>query len=145
MELSGIWEPNHPKSCYMHKDKGGKLTAGPVWDFDWETYVPMNWFRIKDALYYGRLFQDPKFRSVVKERWVKLSDDFRTLPDFIRSEAEYIRGSEKMNHQMWPIRANVIGSFINGDETMTFEDAVERMISSYEDKLNWMDKQIDRL
>ena len=140
MELSGIWEPNHPKSCYMHKDKGGRLTAGPVWDFDWETYMPMNWFRIKDALYYGRLFQDPKFRSVVKERWAKFSDDFRTLPDFIRSEAEYIRGSEKMNHQMWPIT-----QVVNQDEKLSFDDAVERMISAYESKLNWMDREISKL
>ena len=140
MELSGIWEPNHPKSCYMHKDKGGRLTAGPVWDFDWETYVPMNWFRIKDALYYGRLFQDPKFRSVVKERWAKFSDDFRTLPDFIRSEAGYIRNSEKMNHRMWPIT-----QVVNQDEKLSFDDAVARMISAYESKLNWMDREISKL
>ena len=140
MELTGIWEPNHPKSCYMHKDKGGRLTAGPVWDFDWETYVPMNWFRIKDALYYGRLFQDPKFKATVKERWAKFSDDFRTLPDFIRSEAEIIRASEKMNHEMWPIT-----QVVNQDEGLSFDDAVARMISAYESKLNWMDREISKL
>ena len=139
MELTGIWEPNHPKSCYMHKDKGGKLTAGPVWDFDWETYVPMNWFRIKDALYYGRLFQDPKFKTTVKERWEKFNADFRTLPDFIRSEAELIRGSEKMNHEMWPIT-----QVVNQDEGLSFDDAVDRMISAYESKLNWLDREISK-
>jgi hypothetical protein len=34
-ELAFNGEPNHPKSTYMHKDRNGKLKAGPVWDFDW--------------------------------------------------------------------------------------------------------------
>lgn len=57
---------------YMYKDKGGKLHAGPVWDFDWETFTPANWFVAKDALYYKRLFQDATFVERVKERWEML-------------------------------------------------------------------------
>lgn len=140
MELTGIWEPNHPKSTYMHKDKGGKLTMGPVWDFDWETYMPTTWYRIKDALYYGRLFQDPEFIALVKERWAVLKPEFETLPDYISSEAERIRSSEYMNHMMWPIT-----QVVNKDEGMSFDNAVESMISSYTAKLKWMDKEIGKL
>jgi len=140
MELTGIWEPNHPKSCYMHKDKGGKLTMGPVWDFDWETYMPMNWFRIKDALYYDRLFQDPYFKAKVKERWNMFESEFRALPEFIASEAERIRGSESMNHVLWPIT-----QVVNKDEHMSFEDAVESMIDAYNAKLEWMDNEIGKM
>lgn len=139
MELTGIWEPNHPKSCYMHKDKGGKLTAGPVWDFDWETYMSTTWWRIKEALYYDRLFQDEFFRIRVKERWNMFRDDFAALPEFIRSEAGKIAGSESINHKMWPI--NIV---VNQDEHLTFEQAVDRMISSYEAKLKWMEKEIGK-
>ena len=139
MELTGIWEPNHPKSTYMHKDKGGKLTMGPVWDFDWETYMPgnQNQYRIKTSLYYSRLFEDPYFVSKVKERWNMFEAEFRSLPQFIESEAERLAGSESMNHAMWPI-TNVV----NLDESLSFEAAVERMISAYEAKLNWMDNKI---
>ena len=140
MELTGIWEPNHPKSTYMHKDKGGKLTMGPVWDFDWETYMPMSWFRIKDALYYGRLFQDPEFVALVKERWTALKPEFATFPDYIRNKAEYIRSSEYMNNMMWPIT-----QVVNKDENMSFDDAVESMIASYIAKLDWMEKEIAKL
>ena len=139
MELTGIWEPNHPKSCYMHKDKGGKLTAGPVWDFDWETYMPTTWWRIKDALYYDRLFQDESFKARVKERWNMFRDDFATLPEFIRSEAAKIAVSEIFNHKMWPIN-----QVVNQDENLPFEEAVNRMISSYEAKLKWMEKEIGK-
>ncbi len=139
MELTGIWEPNHPKSCYMHKDKGGKLTAGPVWDFDWETYMSTTWWRIKETLYYDRLFQDESFKTRVKERWNMFRDDFAALPDFIRSEAEKIAGSEAINHKMWPITM-----VVNQDEHLSFEQAVDRMISSYEAKLKWMEKEIGK-
>lgn len=140
MELTGIWEPNHPKSTYMHKDKGGKLMMGPVWDFDWETYKPQTWFNISSSLYYGRLFQDSRFVAKVKERWEIYKDEYEKLPEYIRSEAERISGSEHMNHQMWPISQTV-----NGDESMSFEKAVERMISSYKGKFNWMDTEITRM
>lgn len=137
MELTGIWEPNHPKSTYMHKDKGGKLTMGPVWDFDWETYMPKNWFSINEALYYGRLFQDPRFVAKVKERWDIYKDGYEKLPEYIRSEAVRIDGSEYINSLMWPITQTV-----NRDENLSFEEAVDRMVTSYEERFDWMDSAI---
>lgn len=38
-ELAFNDEYKHPKSVYMYIDGLGKLTAGPVWDFDWQTFV----------------------------------------------------------------------------------------------------------
>lgn len=139
-ELARNWEPNHPKSTYMYKDKGGKLHAGPVWDFDWETFTPCNWFIAKDALYYGRLFQDAAFVKRVKERWSTLKPKFEQITAFIDSEAERIAPSEKMNHSMWPINQTV-----NRDESMRFVDAVSRMLKAYEDRLEWLDSEINRM
>jgi hypothetical protein len=140
MELTGIWEPNHPKSTYMHKDKGGKLVMGPVWDFDWETYMPKTWFSISESLYYKRLFQDPRFVEVVKERWEMYRDDYETLPEYIRTEAARIRNSDRMDSPMWPIT-----QWVNGDENMSFDDAVDRMINAYEDRFVWMNDAVSRL
>ena len=140
MELTGIWEPNHPKSTYMHKDKGGKLVMGPVWDFDWETYMPKTWFSISESLYYKRLFQDPRFVEVVKERWRMYRDDYETLPEYIRTEAARIRNSDRMDSPMWPIT-----QWVNGDENMSFDDAVDRMINAYEDRFEWMNDAVSRL
>ena len=113
---------------------------GPVWDFDWETYVHMDWFRIKDALYYDRLFQDERFKALVKERWTLLKPGFETLPEYIRIEAGKIRNSESMNHRMWPIT-----QVVNKDESMSFDQAVESMTEAYRSKLEWMDNQITHL
>lgn len=148
-ELTGNEEPKHPKSSYMHKNTGGRLTMGPVWDFDWGTYIPQNKFVVLDrsdglkCIYYDRLFQDTEFKKRVKERWNLLESGFREIPDYIQSEAERIRMSESMNHAMWPITEDVIGYFPNGDETMTFDNAVKRMKEAYEGKLDWMDNTIN--
>lgn len=136
-ELTGNPETKHPKSTYMHKNTGGKLTMGPVWDFDWETFTPKNSFRTADKIYYERLFQDPEFKARAKERWNKFLPRFREIPDFIEAEAERIKSSESMNYAMWPVTKDV-----NKDISLTFEGAVDKMKKSYSDKLEWMDAEI---
>lgn len=139
-ELSMNGEPGWPKSSYMHKDRLGKLTAGPVWDFDYGTFTPNKYFYIKGAMYYGRLFTDPTFVSLVKSRWFQLKPKFETIPDYIRKTAENIKVSNEINIGLWPIN-----STINGDEKMTFEESIDRMIQAYTQKLEWMDKQITNM
>jgi hypothetical protein len=52
-------------------------------------------------------------------------------------EAERIRNSEEMNHQMWPVTKDT-----NEDIDLSFPEAVARMKQSYEAKLEFMDKAI---
>lgn len=139
-ELTSNWEPNHPKSTYMYKDKSGKLCAGPVWDFDWGTFTPGTGYTIIDALYFSRLFKNKTFVAKVKERWKLFKPEFDKISAFIESEAQRISPSEKMNHAMWPITQT-----INGDESMTFDAAVQRMKSAYQQKLQWLSEAINKL
>lgn len=141
-ELSMNSEPGWPKSSYMYKDRNQKLFAGPVWDFDWGTFMPerSNEYMIKGAIYYDRLFEDPEFVKIVKNRWQILKPQFESVPNTIRSQANKIRHSEWINHELWPI-----SSIVNGDEYMSFKDAVNRMINAYELKLSWLDQQIKGL
>ena len=110
---------------------------GPVWDFDWGTFTSSEWYAVNECLYYGRLFQDPSFVSLVKERWSLLEENFRSLPDYILGRAEQISASEAMNHEMWPITA-----VVNMDEELTFKAAVNRMTDMYQSKLEWLDSQL---
>lgn len=138
-ELAQNAEPCWPKSSYMYKDGSGKLTAGPVWDFDYHTFVPDELqFHSLDAIYYKRLFADPEFVALVKYRWAMFKPRFLAIPDKIRSEAEYIRRSEALNHELWPIGS----PHVNEDGLMTFDTAVSRLISAYNQKLSWLDQQI---
>ena len=142
-ELSMNGEPGWPKSSYMHKDRLGKLKAGPVWDFDWATFVPSKQsnFQIKNAIYYGRLFSDPAFIAEVKSRWASYKSKFEAIPAYISSVAASIKKSNEVDYVMWPLSAHSSGS-VNGDQDLSFDDAVARIISAYTAKLNYMDNQI---
>ncbi len=145
-ELSMNWEPNYPRSSYMHKDRLGKLVAGPVWDFDMLTYTPRKAgsYTVKQAIYYERLFSDPVFVSLVKERWSMFKSKFEQISNYVRIQASKIKSSNEIDKALWPMSANSAGS-MNGDQDMTFDDAVERLISSYETKLAWLDTQISKM
>ena len=142
VELISNDEASHPKSIYMHKDRGGKLCAGPIWDNDYWTFMPINSQRyvLKKYLYYPALFKDKEFIAMIKERWPAAKEQFETIADFIDAEAQRIKGSNRMNISMWPISLRV-----NEDETLSFEEAVDKFKRAYTDKLQWLDSQISGL
>lgn len=140
-ELTQNSEPNHPKSSYMHKDRLGKLIAGPVWDFDWGTFKPnVTRFLDNTAIYYSALFKDPVFVARVKEKWAESRADFESVLDFIDSEYEYIRPSAEYNCTLWPISQTT-----NGDVTLSHEEAVARLRSAYEQRIITLSTLISNL
>lgn len=145
-ELVTNSEPNGPKSSYVHKDRLGKIKAGPVWDFDWNTFKPArsNSYQIKGAIYYGRLFHDPVFVTEVKTRWALYKSNFDAIPDYIRSVATRIKKSNEINLGMWPLSAHIYGT-TNEDQDLSFDDAIQRLIDAYTAKLNWLDEQITNM
>ena len=139
-ELARNGEPGWPKSSYMHKDKNNKLMAGPVWDFDYQTFVPYEEFYMTHGIWYNRLFEDPDFVALVKQKWNSSKSGFESVASEIDNTALKIRNSEKVNSKMWPLIENV-----NGDERMTFEEAANRMKKTYQDRISWMNKAINDL
>jgi spore coat protein CotH len=140
-ELTENAEPNHPKSSYMHKDKLGKLIAGPVWDFDWATYIPgRTTFKIAGAIWYDGLFKDPVFVSRIKEKWSESKSDFESVVNFIDTESVRIKESAEYNCELWPITQN-----INGDETLDYLSAVTRLRAAYVERIGVLDKLINNL
>ena len=140
-ELAFNLEPGHPKSCFFYWRKD-KMYAGPVWDFDWYTFVPdENNLGIRYALWYNKLLENAAFKKRLKERWAELKPQFETLPDFIDEQADLIREAEAVNHNMWPID----GSYINYDERMTFQEAVDRMKLSLAIRIAVLDEKIPAL
>ena len=104
-ELAMNGEPYHHKSCYFYKNRLGKLKAGPVWDFDFATFLPSSSeiFIVKSSLYYERLFCDPFFVNAVKNRWKTYKQKFDTVPSHIRKVATQIKKSCESNYKMWPL------------------------------------------
>ena len=63
--------------------------------------------------------------------------------DYIRAHGfrpENMRHSwicNEINIGLWPISSSV-----NGDEKMSFDAAIDRMVKAYEEKLSWLNAQI---
>ena len=153
VELTENRDTKLPGSCYMYKDAGGKLCAGPLWDFDLTTFqgstrefmqydydVDLNDPEYTNRnLWYKRLFSDPEFKAQAKKRWKQYKSSFETIGAFIDSEKNNIVNSALRNWDIWAIKT---GS--NKDELLSWEEAVERLKTNYTTRLVWLDKQIEQ-
>ena len=139
-ELAQNSEINQPKSAYIYKDRGGKLKAGPVWDFDWGTFVPKdkyNYVAMGQKYYFHRLFQDKEIRRMIKERWNSFKGGLATIPDYVDAISSTLYASDAINSLMWPINRDT-----NQDETLSYHDAVERLKKAFREKYDWLDSNI---
>jgi len=136
-------EPGHPKSCYMYKDRGGLLKAGPVWDFDWNTFTTTSGFACKDAMWYSQFFKDSVFVAKVKERWTKFKPAFEALPDVIEAQRTKIYHSDELNNEMWPFIYNKLT--VNGDEKLTHQEAVKKLVTNYKARIQWLNTNINNM
>lgn len=185
-ELTFNNEYKHPKSVYMYIDGDGPLTAGPVWDFDWQTFIIPDQVRQYSSIYleqlretdewlyggsklaendaywpwegdnydyvndmpymwYPLLFKDSVFRSRVQERWAGIYPYLTAVTEEIDRLAEMNRVSDRFNSAMWPTTSalkNECNAGFNGDEQMTFEEAIASLKKAYTERLEWMNGRI---
>ncbi|NLJ42525.1 MAG: T9SS type A sorting domain-containing protein [Bacteroidales bacterium] len=149
-------------STFFYKDKdsrGGKLNAGPLWDFDLcygnEDYTDFNlqtdtWLYPKFSDYYGgrihwwaRMMEDLSYRSLFMSRWKNLrmgpfSTDSVML--FIDNTIDYLGDAVARNFERWP----VIGEYIwpNYFIGQTYEEEVDYLKDWITDRMNWMDANV---
>ena len=150
-EVMGNHELGNPGSVYMHKDRGGKLVAGPCWDFDWGvlSYNTSPHARTGlvngDAIWYARLFEDPDFKAKVRDRFQELLPELEKIPAYMDECETMLTQSAKLNFAMWnPAEdASMNGGYIiNGDENMNFHDAVARLKTNYKERLTVIPKNL---
>ncbi|MDE6861614.1 MAG: CotH kinase family protein [Alistipes sp.] len=144
-ELTVNHELGNPGSVFLHKDRGGKIVAGPVWDFDWGTFSynaspAAQWgLFIQWAWWYDRLFQDEGFRSTAAERWRLLKPKFQTALNYIDEQRDYIAVSAQRNFSIWTMTTDT-----NGDERLSFYQAVDRMRDILEERIEIIDREISK-
>lgn len=100
--IAGSNELDFPQSCYFNKERGGRLKAGPFWDFDYEISRPNYTLVRKDLLYYPNLFKNAEFTALVKERWAELQPKFLALTSFIGEQMELLSEAGAINDALWP-------------------------------------------
>lgn len=153
-ELMSNHEMLHPKSVYFHKDGNGKLIAGPIWDFDFETLAdhrrtgwinfgsdrsPLSWMPWAKRNWWNVLLQhDATLRADVRERLTAWYPFLRSVPDFIRQQRESIAAAVARDNRRWPV---IHAGNENGDLSLTFEQAATRLESVYRDRLEWLNRE----
>ncbi len=144
-ELTGTGEPTHPKSVYMWKERGGKIHAGPVWDFDYFTFHPAykNMLINTNAVWNNRIINDPSNRAAIKARWMASRDKYQAILAEIDRQYALVKESAEYDAQLWPVDPLFYIPNINQDpnreKDLTVQQSVERMRTYYQTKFEYMD------
>lgn len=154
------WPSNGPHSTFLYIDSIGKLCFGPVWDFDYHTFTLKDergntssrleqWELLSlsskgvnnQHYYFDRLKGDPEFKRRLIDRWDMHKGKFKQLPTYIRTMADSIRLSESENYKVWGAINNPNGNQ-NGDQTLSFDQAIENMIQAFNKRWDWIELKI---
>lgn len=147
-ELSYNLDSSFRRSCYITKDAGGKLTMGPVWDFDlafgnfnrdkldgkgWaclydkDDYVWTNWMTY--------LLSDQKFVDRLSARWNEIGDG---LVEYLYSEIDrlydLVSPSAKANFEKWKILYIKVG----------YQPSALKAYNTYEKQIEFLKEYISR-
>lgn len=135
-------------STYMFKPRSGKLTMGPLWDFDRtlgsdddaRSADPVGWTRDGVFLFgwWGRMFDDPDFWQGYRDRWYELRGSVfsgENILGLVDSMADEIREAQARNYQRWPVLSS----------SESWEGKVGSLKTWITRRLQWMDGQLIRV
>lgn len=147
-------------SQYFFKEKdsdGGKLFAGPPWDFnlgygnvdywapgvDFTGWVYTNVQPVDYSIvfWWKRMMEDPYFNNLAKTRWVSLRENGlkdANIHSVIDSIVSYIDSAKDRNYVRWPILGQYIWPNYNWMNN-TYADEVEYFENFLFNRLHWMD------
>lgn len=141
-------------SVYLYKDKNGKISMGPVWDFDigagnidYNGNDDPTGFYIKNAVWISRFFEDPAFVQKVKQRWGQIKQ--QQIPDLfnrIDQTKSQLQASQQTNFSRWPILGTYVWPNASGwDQRMTYDSEVQYMKDWLQQRINWLDQAFNEL
>ena len=153
------------KSVYFFKDKdskGGKINAGPVWDFDWawkniwdcSTFSATDgsgWsYKINDCLNYSpysngwtvRLLQDENFANALNKRYFELRKSYLSsqyLNSYIDSVQSLVNEAQVRHYTKWPILGSNVGAPEIDFQPSTYAGQVTMFKNWIQTRLTWLD------
>ena len=152
------------KSWFMHKnrdDKGGKLKAGPVWDFDWAwADIPgstifsatdgSGWAHkinddgpdVNSNGWYVRMLQDTTFQNELKCRWLSFRTtilDTAYLFNYIDSAAFVLDSAQLRHQEKWGTLGVDVGTPEIGIQPMTFQGDINLFKGWITERIDWLD------
>ena len=148
-ELTGTGEPTQPKSVYMWKERGGKIHAGPVWDFDYYTFQSAYRKQLinTNAVWNNRIINDPSNRSAIKARWMESRAKYQTILEEIDRQYALVKESAEYNATLWPVDplfyvyVSYSQTYVdpNREKDLTVEQSVDNIKTYYNRKFQYME------
>ena len=152
-EVATNQELNNPGSCYMHYyNVDGRLYMGPVWDFDYGSFLTSaqfddglypnkdTHFQNANALWYCRLLQNRNVQDYIVQVWPKYRAKAAEVAENITAIKSYLSASAEINFNMWPMYSNYDP---NTERNMTFDAAADRIQTNMRARLSQLDNLIN--
>lgn len=157
-------------STFMHKNrdsKGGKLTMGPVWDFNlsfgncdyYSAWITSRWgleFQLNDGYFKSTdgfqppfwwrvIYNDPSFFRRAAEKWQQYRSGVLStarVNSLIDSLVVYLNEPQKRNFQRWP----VLGQYVwpNKFIGQTYDEEVKYLKNWITIRMSWMDLELNK-
>lgn len=155
------------KSRYYHKDKfsnGGRLKAGPTWDFDWawKNISGCSVFSQTDGSgwahhindcptdnvspgWYIKLLEDSTFANALRCRYETLREQILSneyLDIYIDSVANLVSNAQERHYQKWPTLGFNVGTPEVGPIPDTFQGEIDFLKDWIALRLGWLDENL---
>ena len=150
-------------STFIHKDRGGKLVMGPIWDFNlgfgkaencnsertdiwaYQFNSECPWSTLKVPFWWAKLLEDPVYVNKLKERWSQLKESHFSYSSIENRILDLVFDLDKHNavnrdFRIWPN--------INPHGHIVFETHAEEIAylkTWISERLAWLDESINNL
>ena len=145
------------RSAFYHKDRDGKILAGPLWDYNFSLAVggmntidPAGGFQYAGTRninnWYPKLVTDPVFMTAVKTRWKELRQGLfsnASLDQRVTTLAAPLTNAVVRDFAKWPV-SSIYGStpgFVVGPTVPTWPEQVQALRDYLVARTAWMDTQ----
>lgn len=147
-------------STYMYMDYSGKLTMGPVWDFDQAIdnnatiLANLQTTAFHSAPWFDRMLQDPVFTTAIMERYAELRKSIlsdESIETFVYQTVEYLGDAVERDWARWGYYYTE-GNYLKSDSydgkdrnTDTHQEEVDKILNVLSVHGAWLDEHLDSL
>ncbi len=157
-ELCNNTESSFHRSFFMYKTADGKLSAGPIWDYDmsfgnftgdlpaydrgWVTVDSTFTYAYRNWMYF--LLRDEEFVSLVKARWAEVGEElYKTALASIDENAEELQKAADNNFTRWnKVLGHKVGLSRASAKFDTWDGQIDYIRDFIETRYNFMNEKL---
>lgn len=135
----------YTSAYFYYNSSDNKLHMGPCWDFDTALRRDVTNLELREInSWYKRLFEDEKFRTLVKERWNQKKQVLKQSLSKLDEMADDIRVSADFNFKRWEVLGTPYDGQPTWDELKSYQDQVEFLKDWATNRIVTMDENINK-